>query len=99
MPQKLNRDDIQKVIESTLPGWSLAQGKDAIVKTFVFKDFQQAFAFMTQVAELAETMNHHPEWFNVYNQVEVTLNTHDAGGVTDLDLAMAAKMNGFAAPG
>jgi 4a-hydroxytetrahydrobiopterin dehydratase len=79
-----------------LPGWEIADGKDAIRKSFTFKNFSQAWAFMSRAALLAEKMDHHPEWFNVYNRVDVTLNTHDAGGVTELDLKMAEKMNGFA---
>ncbi len=72
-----------------LSGWTPTPGRDAIQKTFRFKDFKQAFAFMTRVALKAEQMDHHPEWFNVYNRVEVTLATHDAGGVTGLDVALA----------
>ena len=79
-----------------LPGWSVVQGRDAIQREFRFKDFREAFAWMTRVALLAEKMNHHPEWFNVYNRVSVTLTTHDAGGVTELDLRMARAMNAWA---
>ena len=71
------------------------QGRDAIQKTFMFKDFNAAFGFMTQVALAAEKMDHHPEWFNVYNKLEVTLSTHDAGGVTEKDLKLARKMENF----
>ena len=71
-------------------------GRDAIVRTFQFKDFNDAFAFMTHVALLAEKMDHHPEWFNVYGRVEVTLATHDAGGVTEKDIAMAKAMDVYA---
>jgi 4a-hydroxytetrahydrobiopterin dehydratase len=95
MAQKISRDDINTQL-STLPGWALATDKDALTKTFVFKDFNDAFGFMARCALLAEKMNHHPEWFNVWNKVEITLNTHDAGGVTELDIKMAGKMNGFA---
>ncbi|MBI4030736.1 MAG: 4a-hydroxytetrahydrobiopterin dehydratase [Proteobacteria bacterium] len=80
-----------------LPGWTLAKNGAAISKTFQFKGFSQAWAFMSRVALLAEKMNHHPEWFNVYNRIEITLNTHDAGGITDLDLKMAGEMNKYAA--
>jgi 4a-hydroxytetrahydrobiopterin dehydratase len=76
-----------------LEGWSATPGRDAIAKTFKFADFNAAFAFMTRVALLAEKLDHHPEWFNVYNRVEVTLATHDAGGVTDLDVQMARFMD------
>jgi 4a-hydroxytetrahydrobiopterin dehydratase len=81
----------------TLAGWTTVDGRDAIAKTFKFKDFNRAFAFMTRTALLAEKMDHHPEWFNVYNTVEVTLATHDAGGVTQNDIDMAAAMNDYAA--
>ncbi len=79
-----------------LPEWSEVSGRDAIARKFVFKDFNAAFAFMTRVALLAEKMDHHPEWSNVYNKVEVTLSTHDAGGVTDKDIAMAKAMEAWA---
>ena len=74
-------------------GWSLAEGRDAITKTFRFKDFRQAFGWMTGIALLAEKMDHHPEWSNVYNRVEVTLTTHDAGGLSALDVALAQAMD------
>lgn len=79
-----------------LEGWTVVEGRDAIRREFTFTDFRQAFAWMTRVALLAEKMNHHPEWFNVYNRVEVTLSTHDAGGVTELDARMARAMNAWA---
>ena len=72
-----------------LTGWTAAQDRDAIHKSFRFNDFKRAFAFMTQVVLKAEQMDHHPEWFNVYSCVDVTLATHDAGGVTALDVALA----------
>jgi 4a-hydroxytetrahydrobiopterin dehydratase len=72
-----------------LPGWSAVDGRDAIRRRFTFADFKMAFAFMTRVALEAERMDHHPEWSNVYATVDVTLTTHDAGGVTALDLALA----------
>ncbi|MCA8909978.1 MAG: 4a-hydroxytetrahydrobiopterin dehydratase [Rhodospirillaceae bacterium] len=78
---------------ANLEGWEDAEGRDAIVKTFVFQDFSTAFAFMTRVAMMAEKMNHHPEWFNVYNTVDVVLATHDAGGVTGFDIKLANFMN------
>lgn len=77
-----------------LSGWSKGEGpRDAIQKTFKFKDFNAAFGFMTRVAIKADQLDHHPEWFNVYNRVEVTLATHDADGVTDLDVTLAAFMD------
>jgi len=79
-----------------LEGWSEVEGRDAITKTFKFKTFNRAFGFMSRVALLAEKMDHHPEWFNVYNTVEVTLATHDAGGVTQNDVKMAKAMNRYA---
>jgi 4a-hydroxytetrahydrobiopterin dehydratase len=72
-----------------LPGWRALADRDAIAKSFRFADFNRAFGFMARVALKAERMDHHPEWFNVYNRVEVTLSTHDAGGVTQLDIDLA----------
>jgi len=82
---------------SKLTDWRDVPGRDAIAKTFVFKDFNAAFGFMTRAALVAEKMDHHPEWFNVYKTVEVTLSTHDAGGVTELDIRLAAEMDRLAA--
>ncbi|WP_315836626.1 4a-hydroxytetrahydrobiopterin dehydratase [Bradyrhizobium prioriisuperbiae] len=76
-----------------LPGWSQVNGRDAIARTFVFKDFNEAFGFMTRVALAAEKRDHHPEWRNVYKTVEVVLTTHDAGGVTTRDIELAKIMN------
>ncbi|KAL3789273.1 hypothetical protein HJC23_000339 [Cyclotella cryptica] len=78
-------------------GWKLTQDRDAITKTFHFVDFNQAWEFMSKVALLAEEMNHHPEWFNVYNRVEVTLTTHDCDGLSNNDVEMATKMDEFEA--
>lgn len=80
-----------------LPQWREVDGRDAIARSFKFRDFNQAFAFMMRTALLAEKMDHHPEWFNLYNRVEVTLSTHDAGGVTEKDIAMAKAMDSYAA--
>ena len=81
-----------------LPGWTKAAGdRDAICRTFKFKDFNAAFGFMTRVALMADKLDHHPEWFNVYNRVEVTLATHDADGVTELDVQLAQFMDEAAA--
>lgn len=79
-----------------LPGWSDLPGRDAITKSFRFPDFASAFAFMTRVAMAAERMNHHPEWLNVYNQVQITLTTHDAGGLTERDIALAQAVESAA---
>ncbi len=76
-----------------LEGWRAADDRDAIEKEFRFKDFNVAFGFMSRVALYAERNDHHPEWFNVYNRVDVTLSTHDAGGVTDKDVALAHFMD------
>jgi 4a-hydroxytetrahydrobiopterin dehydratase len=76
-----------------LPGWKAAEGRDAIVRTFAFEDFNAAFGFMTRVALAAEKLDHHPEWSNVYNRVVVLLATHDADGVTDLDVTLAKIMD------
>jgi 4a-hydroxytetrahydrobiopterin dehydratase len=95
MAQKLG-PDARKAALGKLVGWSDVAGRDAIAKKFTFKDFNQAFGFMTRAALAAEKMDHHPEWFNVYKTVEVTLSTHDAGGVTELDVALAETMNKLA---
>jgi 4a-hydroxytetrahydrobiopterin dehydratase len=79
-----------------LSKWSKVRGRDAIARKFAFKDFNTAFGFMTRVALLAEKMDHHPEWFNVYNKLEVTLSTHDAGGITENDVKMAKAMDSWA---
>lgn len=80
-----------------LEGWASVEGRDAIQKTFRFKDFNAAFGFMARVALAAEKADHHPEWFNVYNRVEVVLTTHDADGVSERDVAMAQFMDATAA--
>jgi 4a-hydroxytetrahydrobiopterin dehydratase len=88
--------DARKTALGKLTHWSEVSGRDAITRKFTFKNFKEAFAFMTAVAEVAEEMNHHPEWFNVYKTVEVTLSTHDAGGVTGLDVKLAEAMDKLA---
>ncbi len=80
----------------TLRKWKPVAGRDAITRNFEFVAFNEAFAFMTRGALVADKMDHHPEWSNVYNKVEVTLSTHDAGGLTENDIAMAAAMDGYA---
>ncbi len=96
-PEKLdgaNRDKALEALQSH--GWTLVEGRDAIAKSFVFDDFITAFGWMTKVALVAEHMNHHPEWFNVYKTVEVTLTTHDVSGLSNLDVALATKMDRLA---
>jgi 4a-hydroxytetrahydrobiopterin dehydratase len=95
MAQKLTAD-ARKAALAKLSGWSEVAGRDAIAKIFVFKDFNEAFGFMTRAALVAEKMDHHPEWSNVYRTVQVTLATHDAGGVTELDIKLAGAMDAIA---
>ena len=96
MAQKLT-GDARKSALGKLSGWSETKDRDAISKKFVFEDFNAAFGFMTRAALVAEKLDHHPEWFNVYKTVEVTLSTHDAGGLTELDVKLAEAMNQLAA--
>jgi len=95
MVQKLAGETRTQAL-ARLAGWAEVQGRDAIAKTFVFKDFNEAFGFMSRVALVAEKADHHPEWRNVYKTVEVVLSTHDAGGVTVKDIALAEAMDSFA---
>lgn len=88
----LQKQGAQAVL-AKLSGWTAVEGRDAIFKTYQFADFNEAWGFMSRVAVKAEAMNHHPEWFNVWNRVDITLATHDAGGVTDLDLDLARFMD------
>ena len=90
--KKLSKKEVTNKLKR-LSGWKLVKGRNAITKTFRFKNFTEAFGWMTSMALYAEKKDHHPEWFNVYSTVEVTLSTHDAGGVTNLDLDMAREMN------
>jgi 4a-hydroxytetrahydrobiopterin dehydratase len=90
--KRLDKDEIRTALDA-LDGWTLAEGGDAITRSFTFRNFSEAFAFMTRVALAAEKMDHHPDWFNVYKTVAVKLNTHDAGGLTALDFELAGKMN------
>ncbi len=89
----LSTDAVNSAL-SQLSGWSVERGK--LHRQFQFKSFVEAFGFMTSVALIAESMNHHPEWFNVYNRVTVDLTTHDAGGITDKDVELARRMNELA---
>ena len=95
MAERLSADARKQALGG-IPGWTDVQGRDAVGKTFVFKDFNEAFGFMTRAALVAEKMDHHPEWRNVYKTVEVVLSTHDAGGVTKLDVELAIAMNAIA---
>lgn len=88
--------EARKAALATLHGWSEAKGRDAIQRTFTFADFSEAFGFMARVALVAEKHDHHPEWSNVYKTVEVTLSSHDAGGLTMKDVALAQAMNAIA---
>jgi 4a-hydroxytetrahydrobiopterin dehydratase len=96
MAQKLE-GEARRVALSKLSGWRDLTERDAISKRFEFKDFKEAFGFMATAALVAEKLDHHPEWFNVYNKVDVTLSTHDAGGLTDLDINLAEAMDRLAA--
>ncbi len=93
---KLPVEELKSALKR-LPDWKLAEKREAITRKFQFVDFDAAFAFMTRTALKAAEMDHHPEWFNVYNKVEVTLATHDAGGVTGKDIELATAMDGYAA--
>ena len=86
----------RKTALAKLEGWTEVDGRDAISRKFTFKDFNEAFGFMARAALIAEKLDHHPEWFNVYNRVEVTLATHDAGGVTERDIKLAQEMDRLA---
>jgi 4a-hydroxytetrahydrobiopterin dehydratase len=94
-PQRLSPDDLAQAMR-TLPGWTQVTGREAIKRSFRFATFSEAFGFMTRSALVAEKLDHHPEWSNVYNQVDVTLATHDAGGLTALDVELAGAMNAIA---
>ncbi|MCM3877326.1 MAG: 4a-hydroxytetrahydrobiopterin dehydratase [Thermoanaerobaculia bacterium] len=92
-PGKLPVKDVDARL-STLPGWTRTKGK--LHRTFTFADFSEAFAFMTRAALAAEKLDHHPDWSNAWNKVRVDLMTHDAGGITELDLRLASEMNRIA---
>jgi 4a-hydroxytetrahydrobiopterin dehydratase len=91
----LNPEQREKLTQ-TLPHWILLGNRDAITRTFKFQNFLEAFDFMGKVAIVAEELNHHPEWFNVWNKVEITLSTHDSGGLTQLDINLATKIDQIA---
>jgi 4a-hydroxytetrahydrobiopterin dehydratase len=95
MSARLTAEEREKAMAG-LDGWTAVKGRDAIHRALRFDDFTEAFAFMTRVALAAERMNHHPEWSNVWNRVEITLATHDAGGVTQKDIDLAGIINAMA---
>jgi 4a-hydroxytetrahydrobiopterin dehydratase len=95
MAQKLAADSRKSAL-ARLSGWSDVPGRDAITKMFTFRNFNEAFGFMTRAALIAEKLDHHPEWSNVYKTVIVTLSTHDAGGLTELDVKLAEAMDKIA---
>lgn len=97
MSQKLNAEARREALQG-LPQWSEVAGRDAIQRTVRFTDFSEAFAFMSRVAMKAEQLNHHPEWSNVYNRVDIVLSTHDVGGLSALDVELACFIDGLTEP-
>lgn len=95
MAEKMTGDTLKNALAG-LDGWAKKRGRDAITKTFTFKDFNEAFGWMARIALIAEKADHHPEWFNVFKTVEVTLSTHDAGGITEKDIKLAKAMDKLA---
>jgi len=96
MPARLSESE-HAALATTLPDWSLVSGRDAIERSFQFRDFSEAWGFMNRVALLAESQNHHPEWSNVWNRVRIELSTHDAGGLTANDVKLAQAINALLA--
>lgn len=96
MAEKLNAEAIAAA-KDKLSGWTVNEGAGELAQTFKFKDFSEAFGFMTRVAMLADKADHHPDWSNVYNKVEITLSTHDAGGLTEKDVDLAEKISALLA--
>ena len=94
MIERLNDPQIEKALEN-LDGWSKKDDQHAIEKSFKFKDFNAAWSFVSRIALLAEEMDHHPEWFNVYNRVDITLTTHDANGISERDIKMAQTIETY----
>jgi 4a-hydroxytetrahydrobiopterin dehydratase len=92
MPTRLT-DAERADLGQNLPGWSAVAGRDAIARSFEFRDFSEAWGFMNRVALLAESQNHHPDWSNVWNRVRIELSTHDAGGLTDYDVKLARAIS------
>jgi 4a-hydroxytetrahydrobiopterin dehydratase len=95
MVEKLNATE-RAGLSAMLPEWKLLEGRDAITRSFRFKDFSEAWGFMARVALLAEAQDHHPEWFNVWNRVEITLSTHDASGLSARDVRLAKAIDAIA---
>ena len=96
MAEKLSSEEREQGL-AELPGWAWEEGRDGIARSFKFLDFSEAFAFMTRVALAAEQADHHPEWSNVWNRVDILLTTHSAGGLTSKDVELAKRIDGFAA--
>ena len=96
MAEKLSGEARREAL-AELSGWAQAEGRDAIEKSFKFKSFNEAWGFMTRVALAAEKLNHHPEWFNVYNRVDILLSTHDCDGLSELDIKLAKRIDAYAA--
>lgn len=94
MVEKMSDEAVTAAL-SKLNGWCAVEGRDAIQKSFKFRDFNEAFGFMTRIAMTAEKMDHHPEWSNVYNRVEITLATHDVDGVSERDIKLAGFIDGL----
>lgn len=92
-------DDERSAALAALPGWAPVEGREAIARTFRFRDFSEAWGFMARAALTAERLDHHPEWSNVWNRVDVVLTTHDAGGLTELDIRLAQAMDRIAGAG
>ena len=92
MPSRLTQSE-RAGLSSSLPGWSMVDGRDAITRSFQFRDFSEAWGFMNRVALLAESQNHHPDWSNVWNRVRIELSTHDAGGLTENDVRLARAID------
>ncbi len=95
MVEKLNAEARVAFLKES-PGWAMSEGRDAVKKTFTFDNFNEAWGFMNRVALAAEKADHHPEWFNVYNRVEITLTTHDAGGLSQRDVTLAGVIDSIA---
>ena len=93
MNNKVNKNNLKPLVDAN---WKILSERDAISKTYKFKNFNEAFSFMTSIAIFADKINHHPEWFNVYSRVDVVLTTHDSNGVSELDIKLAEHMDNFA---